>query len=102
MSWPKSGQAYKCIKDARRNYKKAYRDASNAAIRGGYAKTSRLLKCKQKLNDFCRVVNYTKPGGKQQCKVAIYNLEEYYENKFTGFGNKTEKAIKCENIVYEN
>ena len=100
MGRPKSGQAYECYKDARRNYKKACCDASNAAIRGGYANTSQLLKC-NKISDFWRVVNQAKPGEKHECKVAIDNLEEYYEDKFTEGGNKTEKTIKCENVVSE-
>ena len=39
MGWPKSGQERTSTTslDARRSYKKACRDASNAAIRGGYA-----------------------------------------------------------------
>ena len=60
--------------------------------------TSRLLKC-NKLRDFWRVVNRAKSGDKHECKVAIENLEEYYEEKFKECETKTEKMINCENIV---
>ena len=59
MGRPTSGQAYECYKGARRNYKKVCRDTGNAAIRGGYANTSRFLKC-NKFSDFWRVVNQAK------------------------------------------
>ena len=100
MSRPTSGQAYECYKGARRNYKKVCRDTSNAAIRGGYANTSRLLKC-NKFSDFRRVVNQAKSGRKHECKVAIDNLEEYFEDKFRACDGKTEKMTNCENSVYD-
>ena len=77
------------------------RDTSNAAIRGGYANPSRLLKC-NKFSDFWRVVNQAKSGRKQECKVAIDNLEEYFEDKFRACDGKTEKMTNCENCVYDN
>ena len=100
MGRPTSGQAYECYKGARRNYKKVCRDTSNAAIRGGYANTSRLLKC-NKFSDFWRVVNQAKSGRKHECKVAIDNLEGYFEDKFRACDGKTEKMTNCENSVYD-
>ena len=100
MGRPRSRQSYECYKDARRNYKKVCRDTSNAAIRGGYAYTSRLLKCNN-FSDFWRVVNQAKSGRKHECKVAIDNLEEYFEDKFRTFDDKTEKMTNCENSVYD-
>ena len=100
MGRPTSGQAYECYKGARRNYKKVCRDTSNAAIRGGYANTSRPLKC-NKFSDFRRVVNQAKSGRKHECKVAIDNLEEYFEDKFRACDGKTEKITNCENSVYD-
>ena len=93
------GQAYECYKNARRNYKKVCRDTSNAAIRGGYANTSRLLKCNT-FGDFWRVVNQGKSGRKHECKVAIDNLEDF-EEKCRACGGKTEIITNCENSVYD-
>ena len=36
-----------------------------------------------------------------ECKVAIDNLEEYFEDKFRAFDGKTEKMTNCENSVYD-
>ena len=100
MGRPTSGQAYECYKGARRNYKKVCRDTSNAAIRGGFANTSRLLKC-DKFSDFWRVVNQAKSGRQHKCKVAIDTLEEYFEDKFRPCDGKTENTANCENSMYD-
>ena len=43
------------------------------------------------ISDFWRVVNQAKSGRKHECKVAIDNLEKYFEDKFRACDGKLRK-----------
>jgi len=98
MNRPRTGQAYECYKSARRSYKKVCRDASNAAIKGGFLTTSNMLKC-NKIQQFWKMVNSAKPKDNTSCKVSRDALEHFYEQKFKKSGDTTDTMTNCHNTV---
>ena len=99
MGRPREGQSYECYKSTRTQYKNACRLASNAALGKAGAKTSQLLRCNRH-RQFWNVINSATSYDKQRkCKVTLYSLDHFYEDKFKMNSTTTEIIQDNETMV---
>ena len=91
---PKYGQAYECYHAARKAYKATCRSAVNSVVHTNHRKRSQILACKR-TGQFWNDINRAKTAvsERQECKVSLETLEEYFRDKFDAKEDRNSELV---------